>query len=81
MRDTRISQSTTPASPSAQFLTPKDAAALLSVPASTAVLWCRTGRLPAVRIGKHWLIPATALEGLGVQAVSNARERREGGHA
>jgi excisionase family DNA binding protein len=45
-----------------QLLTPKDVASYLKVPVRTIWRWCRTGTLPAVKIGKYWRIPEDDLE-------------------
>lgn len=40
----------------------EDVAALLGVKESTVWRWCREGRLPCMKIGKHWRVRREALE-------------------
>ena len=42
------------------FLRPKDVATLLGVSIDVAHRLAREGRVPAVKDGRHWLIPRTA---------------------
>jgi len=37
-------------------LTPADVAAQVDRPVSTVLMWCRTGQMPAKKVGKYWLI-------------------------
>ena len=41
----------------------EDVARLLGVKESTVWRWCREGTLPALKVGKHWRVRRTALEG------------------
>ncbi|HID85927.1 MAG TPA: DNA-binding protein [Anaerolineae bacterium] len=45
-----------------EMLTPREVAEYLKVPIQTIWRWCRTGTLPAVKIGKYWRIPRNELE-------------------
>ena len=45
-----------------EMLTPREVAEYLKVPIQTVWRWCRTGTLPAVKIGKYWRIPGDELE-------------------
>ena len=45
-----------------EMLTPREVAEYLKVPIRTVWRWCRTGTLPAVKIGKYWRIPRDELE-------------------
>ena len=48
------------------YLTTRDAAARLGVKADTVKRWCQQGKLPgAVRQGRDWMIPESALVGKG----------------
>ena len=46
----------------APLLTVAEAAQELEVPEETIEEWCRTGQLPAVRIGRRWLVTGLARE-------------------
>jgi excisionase family DNA binding protein len=50
-------------------LTVEETARVLGIGRSTAFAAVRDGTIPAVRIGRRWLIPRNSLEGL----LSNAR--------
>lgn len=45
-----------------EMLTPNEVASYLKVPVKTIWRWCRTGTLPAVKIGKYWRIPQDELD-------------------
>ena len=45
-----------------ELLGAEDVAGLLGVKESTIWRWCREGRLPAMKVGKHWRIRRKALE-------------------
>jgi excisionase family DNA binding protein len=45
-------------------LTPREAASWLKLPVKTVLALCSQGRLPAVRLGKHWRLSRSALEAL-----------------
>ena len=60
------------ASSPARFISAQDAATVLGVGESTVQKWCRTGRLPAVRVGKGYLIPASYFANLEAQALAEA---------
>ena len=47
---------------SGRFLTPKQVSDRLSMALTTVYLYCKTGRIPAVHIGKLWRIPEGALD-------------------
>ena len=44
-----------------EMLTPSEVAEYLKVPIQTVWRWCRTGTLPAIKIGKYWRIPRDQL--------------------
>ena len=46
------------------MLTPEEVAASLRVSAETIRRWCRTGEIPAIRIGRLWRIKQTTLDAL-----------------
>ena len=48
-------------SPSTEVLSVPEAAALLGKAPTTIRLWCRTGRLPATKLGRSWRIDAAGL--------------------
>ncbi len=41
-----------------RLITPKEAAALLSVSESTLLRWCRTDTIKCIKVGKQWRISA-----------------------
>ncbi|MDZ4371595.1 MAG: helix-turn-helix domain-containing protein [Phenylobacterium sp.] len=43
------------------YLTVKEAAGLLRTAEQTVYRWCRSGRIPAIKVGKEWRIPAAGL--------------------
>jgi excisionase family DNA binding protein len=83
MSSTASSKNLTPASPSAsaQFLSCEDFSQRTGVRERTVRLWCHSGKLPAVRLGKSWLIPARSLADLEALAAAGADGRRQGGGA
>lgn len=44
------------------FLTVKEAAQYLKVTPNTVMIWCRSGRLPAVKMGRQWRIVKSELD-------------------
>jgi excisionase family DNA binding protein len=40
----------------AKLLTVNEVAGLLRIARRTCRIWRRTGKLPAVKVGKHWLV-------------------------
>ncbi len=40
----------------ARLLTVNEVAGLLRIARRTCRIWLRTGKLPAVKVGKHWLV-------------------------
>ena len=48
-------------SSTSEIMTTAEAAIQLEVPEETIEEWCRTGQLPAVRIGKRWLVTGLAM--------------------
>jgi excisionase family DNA binding protein len=46
-----------------ELLSAEDVAALMGVKESTVWRWCREGRLPCLKVGKHWRVRRVALEG------------------
>ena len=53
--------STAPVRSDTDIMTVAEAAAQLEVPEDVVEEWCRTGQLPAVRIGKRWLVTGLAI--------------------
>lgn len=47
-----------------EFFGVAEVAALLELRPVTIYRWCRTGRLPGIKLGKEWRIPRAALEDL-----------------
>jgi excisionase family DNA binding protein len=45
-----------------QLLSAEDVAALMGIKESTVWRWCREGRLPCLKVGKHWRVRREALE-------------------
>jgi excisionase family DNA binding protein len=45
-----------------ELLSAEDVAALIGVKESTVWRWCREGRLPCLKVGKHWRIRRQVLE-------------------
>jgi excisionase family DNA binding protein len=45
-----------------ELLSAEDVAALMGVKESTVWRWCREGRLPCLKVGKHWRVRREALE-------------------
>ena len=45
-----------------EMLTPEEVAQYLKVTVETVWRWCRTEKLPAVKIGKYWRIPRNELD-------------------
>ena len=39
-----------------ELLSAEDVAALMGVKESTVWRWCREGRLPCLKVGKHWRV-------------------------
>ena len=52
------------------LLGPEEVAEYLGVGLVTVYRWCREGRLPCLKVGKHWRIRQGALEDLLRQRVS-----------
>ena len=48
-----------------EFLTVDEVADLLRIHRNTVYRWCREGQLKALRFGKGWRVPRTALENMG----------------
>jgi excisionase family DNA binding protein len=46
-----------------ELLSAEDVAALMGVKETTVWRWCREGRLPCLKVGKHWRVRRVALEG------------------
>lgn len=44
-----------------EILNPKQAATLLGIDEETVRLWCRTGRLPGIKMGGIWRLRRAAL--------------------
>lgn len=67
-----------------RMLTIDDVAALMRVHRNTVYRWCRSGRLPATKIGKDWRISRDAVEALIASPGDQTRrdgERSHGGAA
>src|ERR687898_2183 len=45
-----------------ELLSAEDVAALMGIKESTVWRWCREGRLPCLKVSKHWRIRREALE-------------------
>jgi excisionase family DNA binding protein len=45
-----------------ELLSAEDVAALMGIKESTVWRWCREGRLPCLKLGKHWRVRREALE-------------------
>src|SRR5919199_6999768 len=45
-----------------ELLSAEDVAALMGVKETTVWRWCREGKLPCLKVGKHWRIRREALE-------------------
>ena len=45
-----------------ELLSAEDVAALMGLKESTVWRWCREGRLPCLKVGKHWRVRREALE-------------------
>src|SRR3712207_9529942 len=45
-----------------ELLSAEDVAGLIGVKETTVWRWCREGRLPCLKVGKHWRIRREALE-------------------
>jgi excisionase family DNA binding protein len=45
-----------------ELLSAEDVAALMGVKETTVWRWCREGRLPCLKVGKHWRVRRVALE-------------------
>ncbi|GAB4248758.1 MAG: hypothetical protein Kow00129_09540 [Thermoleophilia bacterium] len=56
------------------FYTVDEVAGLLRVHRNTVYRWCRSGRLPATKVGKDWRIPASAVARLEDGAPASASE-------
>ena len=58
--------------PRGEFLAPEEVAKMLKFPRSTVLYLLRNSRLPGIKLGKHWRIPAHGLaeffENLDVKA-------------
>src|SRR5512133_2142448 len=46
-----------------ELLSAEDVAALMGVKETTVWRWCREGRLPCLKVGKHWRVRRVALAG------------------
>ena len=62
-----------------EMLTPHEVAEYLRVPIRTVWRWCRTGTLPAVKIGKYWRIPGDELEAFIKTRANRPQQGKEGG--
>jgi excisionase family DNA binding protein len=62
-----------------EMLTPTEVAEYLKVPVQTVWRWCRTGTLPAVKIGKYWRIPDTQLQ-VFIKSRANSPSDQAGDH-
>jgi excisionase family DNA binding protein len=62
-----------------EMLTPREVAEYLKVPIQTVWRWCRTGTLPAVKIGKYWRIPGDELEAFIKTRANRPQQGKEGG--
>ncbi len=47
-----------------EMLTPLEVAEYFKVPLKTVWRWCRHGTLPAIKFGKYWRVPKSALDAL-----------------
>ena len=47
---------------SSELLTASEVAAYFRVSKATILRWCAEGRIPAIRIGREWRIPADELQ-------------------
>jgi excisionase family DNA binding protein len=45
-----------------ELLSAEDVAELVGIKESTVWRWCREGRLPCLKVGKHWRVRREALE-------------------
>ena len=45
-----------------ELLTPAEVAAELHVTERSVRLWCKSGRLPAKKVGRQWRVPRTWLD-------------------
>ncbi len=52
----------------ADLMKPADAARALSVSVETMKRWIRAGRIPCVKVGGRWRIPASYIEQLAEEA-------------
>jgi excisionase family DNA binding protein len=50
------------AEPPNDVYTPKELAMRLKMPLKTVLAYLRQGRLPGIKIGKHWRVPRADLE-------------------
>ena len=57
---------------SEELLTIDEAAKFLRINRRTAWRWCRSGKLPAFKMGHQWRIGKSALDRMIVQRVSKA---------
>ena len=55
-----------------RYWTPEQVAQRYQLPLTTVQQYAREGKLPAVRMGKHWRFPIEELERLGVEARKEA---------
>src|SRR5437764_12636890 len=60
-----------------QFLTVPEAARLLGAPIGTVWRFCRTGQLPATKVGRSYRIPASAFADLEARARAEATAAQE----
>ena len=63
-----------------QLLTVDETAAYLKISKGTVWTWCRTGQLPAIKVGRQWRIRREDLEemlGPGLQGYDATKTSRE----
>jgi excisionase family DNA binding protein len=58
---------------SATFLTPQEAAATLRIPLTSVWRLCRTGAIPATKVGRLWRSPSAAIAAIEAHAVEANR--------
>ena len=57
-----------------KFLTAEEVAAMFRVSPRTVTRWAKEGRIPAIKIGKNWLFPASALKETFEKAALKAKK-------
>lgn len=50
------------------FLTVRETARYLKITPNTVMIWCRTGRLPAVKMGRQWRILKNEIDRWALEA-------------